>query len=359
VLFDVVQEYYWPAMQPIYEVLSRDSAYELSVKIGPNQQRLAGVFLLSRKKAIEARFAAMGCRLTDADDGFDAVICGDTLKNPSRYGRALLCNVDHGPCFKTLRYRNLLKQPRTRYVVCAEGPYRVAKLRQYGLDQTETVVDVGLPKLDPFAWGRYRREDIIARHGLDPSRKVVLYAPTYKPTSIYLVGENIAALADTYNVIVKLHPYSWSGKYASHGHHRLFERVAVAHPAVRLVPAQEHDIMPYLFAADTMISEGSSVINEFLALGRCGIIFDLADEGLRHSDGAPLLEERPCDWLKESFVHISNVAQLPAAVREALDPSPARRAALVRDKAWIYSATDGCASQRLKLAIEQLLASGR
>jgi hypothetical protein len=34
ILFDIMQEYYWPSMAPIYKVLSGDERYELSLKIG-------------------------------------------------------------------------------------------------------------------------------------------------------------------------------------------------------------------------------------------------------------------------------------------------------------------------------------
>jgi hypothetical protein len=356
VLFEVVQEYYWPAMAPIFAAMRTDPRYELFLRIGPNQKRFLGLLLVSQQKAIEEKFRRQGFTLTRTGSGFDAVICGDTLKHPDHYGAAVLCNVDHGPCFKTLRYRNLLRQPQVPYVVFAEGPYRLRKLAEHGLDKIDRVYDVGLPKLDPFFLGTYRRETIIDRHTLDPAKKIVLYAPTYKPTSLFRVGEQIHTLLGEYNVVVKLHPYSWSGKYAPHSHHRLYEGLARAYPSLCLVPREEHDIMPYLFAADTMISEASSVINEFLALDRCGIIFDLEDEKLKHSDGEALLEEKTTAWLKDSFVHISRPEDLRAAVAEALDPSPGRRAKLVADRRDIYSCVDGTSSQKVKRIIEELLA---
>ncbi|MBN1579029.1 MAG: CDP-glycerol glycerophosphotransferase family protein [Chitinispirillaceae bacterium] len=355
VLFELVHEYYWPAMEPVYEVLAKDSNYDLWMKIGPNHTRFLGIFLIPQKSMIEAGFRDKGMKITDTTAGFDIVICGDALKHPERYGKAFLCNVDHGPCFKTLRYRNLLRQPGTRYVVFAEGRYRMEKLKKYGLDKFETCFDVGLPKLDPFFWGRYSRREIVAKYHLDPAKKIVLYAPTYKPTSIFLVGRHLCSLLPEFNVIVKLHPYSWSGKYAPHRQHRLFERLARENGGLHLVPRSEHNIMPYLFAADTMISEGSSVINEFLALERCGIIFNLNDRKLKHSDGDPLLEEKTTDWLKDSFIHISNGEQLLAAVREAVNPSPERKQSIRRDCRYIYSCNDGTSSQRVKQVIEQLL----
>lgn len=342
-------------MEPIYRVLAEDENYDLYLKIGPNHKRFLGIILLSQKSKIEEKFTSKNFKITDKCSGFDVVIGGDTLPQPKKYGNAYLCNVDHGPCFKTLRYRNLLKQSDTQYVVFAEGKYRLEKLQEYGLDKYEIVRDVGLPKLDPFFTGKYSRNEIISRHKLDPQKKIVLYAPTYKPTSIFEVAKAIPILSEKYNVIVKLHPYSWSGKYAPHSQHRIFERLAEKHKRLTLVSKDIHDIMPYLFAADTMISEASSVINEFLALERCGIIFDLKDEKLKHSDGEPLLEEKTTEWLKGSFVHISKPEELEAAVEDALFPSEERKRNLKRDKEYIYSFTDGKSSLRVKQVIEDLL----
>lgn len=355
VLFEIVQEYYWPAMEPIYQVLAEDNNYDLYVKIGTNQKRFFGLFLMSQKKRIENQYCKRHYKVSRECKGFDVVICGDTLKHPEKYGSALLCNTDHGPCFKTLRYRNLLKQPNAKYVVFAEGKYRIKKLKEHNLDKYEIIRDVGLPKIDPFFTGKYSRNEIISKHNLDPDKKIVLYAPTYKPTSIFHVAKAIADLADKYNVVIKLHPYSWTGKYAPHSQHRIFEHLAEKHKALHLVPKEDHDIMPYLFAADTMISEASSVINEFLALERCGIIYDLEDDNLRHSDGEPLLEEKTTEWLKDSFVHISKSEDLESAVKEALFPSEERRKNLKRDKEYIYSHTDGKCSMRVKQVIEELL----
>jgi len=353
VLFDVVKEYYWPAMASVYEEYRTDPRYEVFVKVGPNQDRFLGIFLFSRRRHFATRYAAMGCSLTQSNLGFDIVFCGDTLKSPARYGDALLVNLDHGPCFKTLRYRNLLKQADTKYMVCAEGEYRVGKLKEWNLIDREIVRVVGFPKLDPFFNGAYSRDDIVARHGLDPTKPIVLYAPTYKPTSIFEIARALPGILGNYSVLVKLHPYSWNGKYAPHEQHRVFERLAKDYPNLHLVDPVYHDIMPYLFAADTMISEASSVINEFLSLGRCGIIYDLPDEALTHSDGMPLLEEKTSEWLKDACVHISQADGLSRAVAEALEPTAARREHIRIAKEWMYAFTDGRSAQRVKKVVEE------
>jgi CDP-glycerol glycerophosphotransferase (TagB/SpsB family) len=233
--------------------------------------------------------------------------------------------------------------------------YRVEKFKKYGLDKIEELYDVGLPKLDTFFNGSYDRNQLLRQYKLDPEKKIILYAPSYKPTSIFDIGEQIVQLSEKYNVIVKLHPYSWSGKYASHAQHRLFEGLMKTYPNFLLVPEEEHNIMPFMYIADTMISDGSSVINEFLALERCGIIYNLRDDVLKHGDGQPLLEDKSSEWLKDSFIHIDAPDELPEAVENALHPTDIRRQHIKKDKEYIFSYTDGTSAKRVKDTVLDLL----
>lgn len=355
ILFYLAQEYYWPSLKPVFDAFAANEDTQLFINVDKNSKRYFKIFLVSQRSKIEKKFRDQGYNVTREEKGFDAVFCGAQIKNPQRFGDALLCNVDHGPGIKTLRYRHFLKQPDTQYICFLEGAYRVEKFKKYGLDKIEKIYDVGLPKLDVFFNGYFDKNKLIEEFELDPAKKTILYAPSYKPTSIFMIGEQICGLADQYNVIIKLHPYSWNGKYAPHSQHELFEKLQSRFPAMHLVPESKHDIMPYMFVADTIVSDGSSVINEFLSLGRCGIIVDLEDDALKHSDGQPLLEDKSSDWLKDSFVHIANADQLHDAIDKALNPSAERKKNIEKDKNYIFSFTDGKSAERVKLKTIELL----
>jgi len=355
ILFYIAQDYYWASLKPVYDEFAKTGDYDLQLMPGKNSRRLLGVFLISQKKKLEKKYSDFGYKITRETNGIDAVFCGAQIKNPERFGDALLCNVDHGPGIKTLRYRHFLKQPDTKYICFIEGQYRAEKFKKYGLDKIEEIYDVGLPKLDVFFNGYFNRKGLISGWKLDPEKKTILYAPSYKPTSIFMIGEQTARLSEKYNVIVKLHPYSWTGKYAPHSQHIFFEKLALKYPHMYLVPQEKHDIMPFMFAADTMISDGSSVINEFLSLERCGIIVDLDDDSLSHHDGQPLLEDKSSEWLKDSFVHISSADEQESAVEAALNPSEQRKAQIKKDKQYIFSYTDGFSAKRVKEKTDELL----
>lgn len=355
IIFYLAQEYYWPSMEPIYQAFKKDKNYELYLKLDKNSKRYFYIFLISQQKKLENKYRELGYNITRESKGFDAVFCGAPIKKLDQFGEALLCNVDHGPGIKTLRYRHFLKQPNTKYLCFLEGQYRVDKFKKYNLDNIEEIVDVGLPKLDRFFNGYFNASEIFRNLKLDPDRQTVLYAPSYKPTSIFDIGKEIVAYCDTYNIIVKLHPYSWSGKYASHEQHRFFEDLRKKHNNFLLVPPEMHDIMPFMFIADTMISDGSSVINEFLALGRCGIIYDMDETKLKHGDGQQLLEDSSASWLKDSFIHVQTPEQIASAIEEALNPSAARRDKIKKDKEYIFSYTDGKSAQRVKNKLDEIL----
>ena len=353
ILFYIAQEYYWASLKPIYDEFAKEDGYELFIKIGKNQKRFLGIFLLSQRKRIEQEFIKNGYQLTKNTLGFDVVFCGAQLKKPKQFGNALLCNIDHGPGIKTLRYRHLKKQKDVKYICFLEGQYRIEKFKKYGLDKIHEIYDVGLPKLDVFFNGTYDKATLMKKYHLDTNKNTVLYAPSYKPTSIFTIGEEVLRLSDKYNVIVKLHPYSWSGKYAPHSQHRFFEKRLKKYPNVHLVEQKEHNILPYMFVSDTMISDGSSVINEFLALGRCGIIFNLPKE--IHRDGTPLLEDESSQWLKDSFVHINSGDDLFNAVEMAINPDEKRMQNLLKDRQYIFSYTDGKSAYRVKEIIKKKL----
>jgi CDP-glycerol glycerophosphotransferase (TagB/SpsB family) len=355
ILFHIAQDYYWPSMEPIYKEFKKDKKHTLHLHVGTNPQRFLFLFLISQRAKLEKKYIEQNYQITRSPNAYDAVFCGAPVKKPERFGNALLCNVDHGPGIKTLRYRHFLEQPNVRYICFIEGPYREEKFKKYNLDKIEEIYNVGLPKLDIFFNNTYNRESLMAKYKLDPNKKNVLYAPSYKPTSIFDIGRQIVQLSDKYNIIVKLHPYSWTGKYAPHAQHRFFERLEKEFPQFLLVPQSAHNIMPFIFIADTMISDGSSVINEFLALERCGIIYNLIDDRLKHHDGQPLLEDKSSEWLKESFIHIQSPDQVGKAIEEAIFPSHERKKNIRKDKEYIFSYTDGKSALRVKEKVIELI----
>lgn len=358
VLFDLKKEYYFNSLYPLYLQMCKDNKYDIRFRIGKDQKRFLGIFLINQKDRIASWMKEEGYKLTDKTEGFDLVICGDALKHPEKYGDSLKVHIDHGVGIKTLRIRNIVKQKDVRYHVFLEGQYWYDYIKSIGWQDRADFYILGIPKLDPFFWeGYYDKTEIIENLNLDKSKQTVLYAPSYKPSCIEHIKDKIADLIPDYNLIIKLHPYSWAGKYAPHSQHRFYEKLAQNNPSAFLIEKDDYDIYPYMYAADTLISDTSSVINEFLALGKFGIIYELPYEKLKHSDGMPVLSIDPGEWLRGAFPHMKSPADLLPAVEQALNPTKEMKVKLEGYRNYFFTGLDGKASVRVKYKIDQLIAN--
>ncbi|MBN2417289.1 CDP-glycerol glycerophosphotransferase family protein [bacterium] len=359
VLFDLKKEYYLNSLYPLYRELAADPDYDLHIRIGSDQKRVLGVFMRSGRERIAGNLREQGFSVTGETAGFDLVVCGDALNKPERFGDTVRVHLDHGVGIKTLRIRNIVRQQGYHYHVFLEGRYWYDYIAGLGWENKADFHITGIPKLDPLFWeGYYDKKALTVRLGLDPAKKTVLFAPSYKPSCIGFVQERIMDLVDDFNLVVKLHPYSWGGKYAPHGQHRFYERLARRHADVFLIPEHDFDIYPYLDLADTMISDTSSVINEFLALGKFGIIYVLPYEKLNHSDGMPVLSIDPEEWLAGAFPHIHRPDELRGAVEQALHPTPDMERRLEQHRAYFFTGLDGGASKRVKAEIDRIMKEG-
>ena len=214
----------------------------------------------------------------------------------------------------------------------------------------------GIPKLDPFFQdGYFNNQKLKNNIGIDSNKKTVLFAPSYKPSCIKYVQEKITDLIPKYNVVIKLHPYSWQGKYVPHSQHKFYEKLAKKNKDVYLIEKNDFDIYPYLFMADTMISDTSSVVNEFLALGKHGVIYVLPYEKLKHSDGMPILSIDPKNWIKDAFPHMHKPDDLLPAVESALNPTAEMKRKLAEYRDYFFTGLDGKSAMRVKEKIDEIM----
>ena len=205
---------------------------------------------------------------------------------------------------------------------------------------------VGYPKVDCLVDGSLDRQTIQRDLGLDPSVPTVLYAPTWSPySSLHSIGtEVIEALGRLgVNVIVKLHDRSYDqGLRASGGvdWRARLERIC-RHEGLHF--AQDADASPYLFVADALVTDHSSVGFEFMLLDRPVIVIDcpsLIEKARVSADKVRLLQS--------AAAVVTNTAEMTRAVREELaDPlrlSSERRAIA----AELFYAPGGATARALK-----------
>lgn len=130
---------------------------------------------------------------------------------------------------------------------------------------------IGMPKLDCLVDGSLKRDELLREMGIDPTRRTILYAPTWSPhSSVVLMGEELVkALGKAgYAVIVKLHDRSRDLQYVNSGGVDWGARLETLLQRYGGVLAKGNDSSPYLAAADVMITDHSSVGFEYLLLDR-------------------------------------------------------------------------------------------
>jgi CDP-glycerol glycerophosphotransferase len=128
-----------------------------------------------------------------------------------------------------------------------------------------------MPKLDCLVDGSLKRDEILTSLGVDPSRKTVLYAPTWSAhSSLGQMAEELVKRLDAagYAVIVKLHDRSRDLESFHSGGVDWARRLE---PLLRKnggVLAASSNSSRFLAAADVMVTDHSSVGFEFLLLDR-------------------------------------------------------------------------------------------
>ena len=358
VLFKMFYLYHKAAFDPLIEVFEEDSDFDVSLSLTHEINRALGTFVRQQSHKYLEQFRKEGHRVSDESEQFDIVIVPDTVQE-SQYGKTLLCFVNHGTGIKNVLYRNLRNHRNHKYMIFVEGQYRMDKLQESGCLFNSEAFKVGLPKMDPyFKKDYYNRDEILSSLGLDLNKKTVLFAPTYKPTCVYDLKNAIFEATKDYNLIIKLHHYAWMGKFARHSQHKIFQRRIKKNPHAIVIPKDYYNILPLMYASDTLISEASSTVFDYLATEKTGIIYDLDQESMKHSDGKYLLTEDNQKFLAESFVHVSDPGNLKEGIYQALNPSEDMQAMAKKERDYYFHMLDGQAANRTKSEIKRLFNDG-
>jgi CDP-glycerol glycerophosphotransferase (TagB/SpsB family) len=173
---------------------------------------------------------------------------------------------------------------------------------------------IGMPRLDCLVDGTLQRDAIVTSLGVDPSRKTVLYAPTWsRYSSVATMGEDIVKRlgAAGYAVIVKLHDRSRQADDYHSGGVDWGARLEPLLQATGGVLATGSNSSSYLMAADVLITDHSSVGFEYLLLDR-PLIRIHVPELLEKTDIEPVYVQ----LMAEAATSVNDIDELCAAVDE-------------------------------------------
>jgi hypothetical protein len=251
----------------------------------------------------------------------------------------------HGIGTKTDVYSPTLMEMDVRFI---EGPHYERRLRELYPDAN--LAAVGYAKVDPFAYPGEERPRLDLRAvGLDPAKKTLLYAPTHMPSSFPRMADELPAHFADFNVLVKPHSLSYFGG-KKRSHRRLIELWSRA-PNVHVAAYDEYDPLPYMTAADLLISDESSVLFEFAVLDRPIVWCDfLWVHWTRRGPLAYRLKRRldaSIDPYRSMSAHASRYADLRRIVESELAEPGRFREPRRRCVEALIGPTDGKASERI------------
>jgi hypothetical protein len=256
-----------------------------------------------------------------AETDYDVMFAANTKRiEPRRVAERV--QIFHGMSFRNRAIRAETDGADHYFLL---GPYMKRGFEASGILAPDDArgVEIGFPKTDRLLDGSLDRAEMLARHGVRGDRPVVLYAPTgEKHNSLELLGEDlIAKLAatDRYDVLVKPH---------DHPHTTVdwWERLGpLESEHVRLV--REPDVIHTLSIADLLITDASSVANEYALLDRPIVFIDVPELiELTLRKGARLDLDT---WGRKGGEVVADVSDALEAVEAGL-ANPAERSAVRR-----------------------------
>ena len=152
-------------------------------------------------------------------------------------------------------------------IYLVEGAYKFQRLKSLYPHHTHKLHQVGFSKFDAIA-NMHEDEKMLLykKYHLDPSKKTILYAPTFFPSSIEKMHRDFPVHFNDCNILIKAHYLTYERKQYKNQRKRLahwnsFENCTV-------VDVAEYDLVPLFAVSDVMISDESSAMFEFAALNK-------------------------------------------------------------------------------------------
>jgi len=200
---------------------------------------------------------------------FDCLFAANTkMIEPRSVGSKV--QIFHGVSFRNKAVRAVNANADHYFIV---GPYMRRAFASTGIvaEDDPRAHGIGFMKTDRLLNGELDRRATLARHGLTGDRPVLVYAPTgQKHNSLESMGEEvIERLTKTgaFDVILKPHDHPRNPRNRTVRLKPLMGEHTVLSPSA--------DVIELLHAADVLITDASSVSNEFSLMDRPMVFLDV------------------------------------------------------------------------------------
>ena len=256
ILFDVYHLYHLAQFDPLIDLLENDNRFKIFFSTSSKNRREEieiCTSILNKRKGSFIFHENENIRKTKIKKlNLDVFICGWSRYEIESYvsKTTLVIMIYHGIGVKPSYWRDNNKRLDVRFV---EGQYRIDQLRKHGVD-TDLVL-TGYIKLDSlFNKNSNYYKDKKESLGLDKSKKTILYAPTFYPSSLEKLGLSLGDITSGYNLIIKPHMWTYYldsfGGISLKGQKNLIFKLIDQFDHIRLLEPAEYNVTPYYKISD-------------------------------------------------------------------------------------------------------------
>lgn len=246
--------------------------------------------------------------------------------------------------------KGYFQETNTNYdIQFCEGSYRKKTMEQLFPNAKTKFHNVGYAKLDAaINLSTEAKSKLIKQYTLDPNKKTILYSPTFYPSSIEKIKRNFPEDYQDFNIIIKPHFFSYElKKYVKQ--RRLFTHWE-SYPNVYLAKHEEFNLVPFMAAADVMITDESSAMFEFMALNKPVICYRDVKLRLSYRLNKSKLKRRMDTFMSQfqsSFKNVYAYPELHALVMDAIaNPNKDQKERMEMTEKLVGK-TDGKVCQRI------------
>ena len=362
ILFDSFHLYHLPQFDPVIDLLSKDDRFQIfhsTAAVNKKEERELCLNILATKPGtmIYSESEEERAKMMKELD-LDFFVCGWSRYELDEYisEKTLAGMIYHGIGVKPSYWRDNHPRLNIRFV---EGIYRMDQLRRHGVDKE--LVLTGFTKLDPlFSQNPSFDEKLAQSLGLDPSKKTILFAPTFYPSSLERFGMKLGEYTQNYNVILK--PHMWTYFLDKFGEYNLVPQRNLAYDLaekfshIKLLGPEVYNITPYYKISDILLTEASSTIYEMIALEKPVIVnrfyrLKLSHKIFRYRLFKKRLSKEMNKDITNFCFEMNRARDLPQVLDTAFNENH-KRLNIVREyqKKMLYK-LDGKASERVRDSI--------
>ena len=359
ILFDAYHLYHLAQFEPLMTLLEKDDRFNVYYSTSSENKKeeieICSTVLINRRgQFIFDKDESIRCEKIK-NIGLDVFICGWSRYNIDNYvnNNTLVAMIYHGIGVKPSYWNDNHPRLDLRFV---EGQYRINQLRDHGVKTDLSLT--GYIKLDPL----FNNESSCFKDkkkllGLNKSRKTILYAPTFYPSSLEKLGMQLGHITKEYNLIIK--PHMWTYYLDSFGgvnlkkQRKLIYNLSEKFDHIKLLSPEEHNIIPYYSIADLLLTEASSTIYEMIALSKPVVVNRFYHLKLSHRIFQKRLYKRRLNKEMnedvENFCFLADsVKQLPSALDEAIKQKHKDIKSVKEYQDKMLYKLDGLASERAR-----------